>query len=51
MAADTINAILQDDGIFTADKFVDYGSKFRDAAETMRKIVYAFYDENFSFGN
>ena len=24
MAADTINAILQDDGIFTADKFADY---------------------------
>ena len=50
MVADTINAIFQDDGVFTADKFADYGSKFRDAVETMRKIVYAFYDENFSFG-
>ncbi len=50
MAADTIEAIFADGGEFTAGRFADYGRQFRDAVETMRKIVYAFYDENFSFG-
>jgi len=50
MAADTIHAIFEAGGEFTADQFADYGRQFRDAVETMRKIVYAFYDENFSFG-
>ncbi|MBT4224017.1 MAG: FAD-dependent oxidoreductase [Opitutae bacterium] len=50
LAAETINQIFKDDGKFTAENFVDYGKDFRNAVETMRKIVYAFYDEKFSFG-
>ncbi len=50
LAADTIHGIFQEDGNFTADKFIQYGQRFRDAVEIMRKVVYAFYDENFSFG-
>ena len=50
LAADTIHQTFQDGERFTAEKFADYGRNFRDTVETMRKIVYAFYDENFSFG-
>ena len=50
LAADTIHQIFKDDGKFSAEKFEGYGKNFRNAVETMRKIVYAFYDEKFSFG-
>jgi len=39
-----------DTGDYTAAQFDDYGKQFSHGLETMRKIVYAFYDENFSFG-
>ena len=36
-------------GDLSASRFDDYGQSMRDSIETMRKIVYAFYDEGFSF--
>ncbi len=50
MVADTIHGVFERNEAFTASQFTEYGDKFRHAIETMRKIVYAFYDENFSFG-
>lgn len=38
-------------GDVSAAHFAEYGEKFRDAIEGMRKLVYAFYNENFSFGD
>ena len=32
-----------------ASDFVEYGRDMTKAIETMRKVVYAFYDEKFSF--
>ena len=37
-------------GDLSAKDFEDYGRRMHQAIETMRKIVYAFYDEKFSFG-
>ncbi len=48
MAADAIDAALEA-GDCRAARFECYGSRLCNAIETMRKIVYAFYDENFSF--
>jgi len=31
------------------DQFADYGLKMREGVENMRKLVYAFYDQSFSF--
>ena len=50
MAADAVHEIFSKDQSFTANHFETYGKEFRNALEIMRKIVYAFYDENFSFG-
>lgn len=48
MAADAVHeAILADD--FSPSRFTDYGRYLREGIENMRKLVYAFYDENFSF--
>jgi flavin-dependent dehydrogenase len=49
MVADAVDAALTD-GDVTASRFDTYGSALCGHVETMRKIVYAFYDENFSFG-
>lgn len=49
MAADAVDMALKK-GRFTADQFDAYGSQLCSHIETMRRIVYAFYDENFSFG-
>ena len=38
-------------GVFTADQFDGYGEMLCKHVETMRKIVYAFYQEDFSFGS
>ena len=51
MVGDTIHGVLERNETFTASQFEQYGKDFKDGIETMRKIVYAFYDENFSFGN
>jgi flavin-dependent dehydrogenase len=49
MAADAVDAALEK-GCYTADQFDEYGERLCAHVETMRRIVYAFYDENFSFG-
>jgi flavin-dependent dehydrogenase len=51
MAADAVHAALANPGPITADAFADYGERLCQGIETMRKIVYAFYDEKFSFGS
>ena len=48
MLADTASEALEK-GDLSAESFTDYGKSMQSAIETMRKIVYAFYDENFSF--
>ena len=40
-------AILEQD--FSAERFADYGRHIREGVENMRKLVYAFYNPNFSF--
>ncbi|MCA9425292.1 MAG: tryptophan 7-halogenase [Candidatus Omnitrophica bacterium] len=48
LAADAIhNALEQNDT--RAEQFEDYSEKFRSGIEAMRKLVYAFYAEDFSF--
>tara|TARA_R110002096_G_scaffold4493_6_gene20803 strand:- start:13605 stop:14879 length:1275 start_codon:yes stop_codon:yes gene_type:complete len=49
LAADAIDAAL-DTGDFSASQFHAYGAETCAAIERMRALVYAFYDENFSFG-
>jgi flavin-dependent dehydrogenase len=48
LAADAIKAAF-DAQDFSADRFTDYGRQMREGLENMRKLVYAFYDPNFSF--
>ena len=49
MAADAAHAALSS-GDTTAAAFADYGDRLCGHIETMRRIVYAFYDPDFSFG-
>ncbi|MCX6924080.1 MAG: tryptophan 7-halogenase, partial [Verrucomicrobia bacterium] len=48
LAADTIAEAfrLQD---FSAERFADYSRTMREGLENMRKLVYAFYEQQFSF--
>jgi flavin-dependent dehydrogenase len=48
MAADAIYAAYEAQD-FSADRFTEYGRVLREGIENMRKLVYAFYDPNFSF--
>lgn len=48
LAADSIHAAFQA-GDFTAERFSAYSHTMREGLENMRKLVYAFYDPNFSF--
>jgi flavin-dependent dehydrogenase len=48
LAADAIKAAF-DAQDFSADRFTEYGRQLREGLENMRKLVYAFYDPNFSF--
>ena len=48
LAADVIRAAF-DAGDFSAERFTEYGSVMREGIENMRKLVYAFYDQGFSF--
>ena len=48
LLADAADAPLRK-GNISASIFEDYGKKMQASIETMRKIVYAFYDEGFSF--
>ena len=47
IAADIIHEALSD-GDYSAAKFTDYGEQMCTAIETMRALVYAFYQEDFS---
>ncbi|MAM90087.1 MAG: alkylhalidase [Opitutaceae bacterium] len=49
MAADAIDAALES-GDVSASHFQDFGERLCQAIETMRTLVYAFYDNDFSFG-
>lgn len=49
MAADAVDAALAS-GNFSAAQFAPYGEELCQGIENMRKLVYAFYDTNFSFG-
>ena len=49
MAADAVDAALTA-GDTSAARFADYGEKLCVGIENMRKLVYSFYDPNFSFG-
>ena len=48
LLADAASEALKE-GDLSAEKFASYGKSMQTAIEVMRKIVYAFYDENFSF--
>jgi flavin-dependent dehydrogenase len=49
MAADAVDAALSA-GDTSAGRFAAYGEELCLGIENMRKLVYAFYDTNFSFG-
>ena len=38
------------DGDYTASRFTEYGDEMRRGIEAMRRLVYSFYDQGFSFG-
>jgi len=49
LAADAVHqAIVERD--FAPERFSDYATTLRQGVENMRKLVYAFYDPEFSFG-
>ena len=48
LAADAIRAAFEAQD-FSAERFTDYSRTLREGLENMRKLVYAFYDPNFSF--
>ena len=50
MLADEIYLALKA-GDLSAKSFDRYGKRMQSSIETMRKIVYAFYDKDFSFGD
>ena len=49
MVADAVDAALSA-GDVSGAAFAEYGEKLCRGIENMRKLVYAFYDTNFSFG-
>jgi flavin-dependent dehydrogenase len=48
LAADSIKAAF-DAQDFSSERFCEYGRLMREGMENMRKLVYAFYDQDFSF--
>jgi flavin-dependent dehydrogenase len=48
LAADAIRAAYEAQD-FSAERFTEYSRTMREGLENMRKLVYAFYDPNFSF--
>ena len=48
LAADAIGEAFEAQD-FSAERFTDYSRTMREGLENMRKLVYAFYDERFSF--
>lgn len=51
MLADEVDEALKSNQPLDASCFENYGKRMQSSIETMRKIVYAFYDEDFSFGD
>ena len=49
MAADAANEAFEANDLSPA-RFTEYGESLREGIENMRKLCYAFYNENFSFG-
>ncbi|MGH9631510.1 MAG: alkylhalidase, partial [Bryobacteraceae bacterium] len=49
LAADVVHAAL-DERDYSAARFADYGAQMCRGIESMRRLVYTFYDEAFSFG-
>lgn len=49
LAADAVDAALRAEDT-SAERFEDYGRTVLSGVESMRKLVYAFYDTSFSFG-
>lgn len=49
LAGDAVHAALEA-GDTSAARFAAYGTEFAKQMEPMRKLVYAFYDDGFSFG-
>ncbi len=50
MAAEAVDAALSQ-GIVSGSFFEEYGERLCESIENMRNLVYAFYDENFSFAD
>jgi flavin-dependent dehydrogenase len=48
MAGDEVHKAISE-GDFSPQRFADYARFMRQGVENMRKLVYAFYDPNFSF--
>ena len=48
LAADAIHAAMLGNDL-SPERFADYSNQIREGVENMRKLVYAFYDPNFSF--
>ncbi len=48
MAADAVDAALVKDNL-SADQFQKYGQELGEGIEKMRKLIYAFYSDQFSF--
>ncbi|MDB6058139.1 MAG: hypothetical protein JWO95_1983 [Verrucomicrobiales bacterium] len=48
MAGDLVDAALTAND-FSAQRFVDYAKHLREGVENMRKLIYAFYNPDFSF--
>ena len=46
--ADAVHEAIKDDD-FSRLRFEGYAARLREGIENMRKLVYAFYDPNFSF--
>jgi flavin-dependent dehydrogenase len=51
MLADEIDSIMASGTPITSASFDRYGKRMQSSIEIMRKIVYAFYDDDFSFGS
>jgi flavin-dependent dehydrogenase len=49
LGADAVDAALKA-GDVSASRFAEYGDEMRKGIEAMRRLVYTFYDHNFSFG-
>lgn len=51
MLADEIDSVIASGSPVTSASFDRYGKRMQSSIEIMRKIVYAFYDDDFSFGS